>query len=117
MTLSDASSLRASRSTSKSTERNKIAAGLERGPPFSFAPGTGMLSGMDGDAQTLEREADRAAAAGQVATAAQLLERAVEAGGQNPALWIKLSAMRQASADIRGALAAIDKALELQPLD
>lgn len=69
------------------------------------------------DARLLEEQADRAAAAGQVEAARSLLEQAVAAHGAPIELWIKLSAMRKASGDLQGALAAIDRGLALSPLD
>jgi aspartyl/asparaginyl beta-hydroxylase (cupin superfamily) len=66
---------------------------------------------------TLEEQADRAAAGGQYGVARSLLEQAVESGDPSFALWNKLSAMRKASGDLQGALAAIDRALALSPLD
>jgi aspartyl/asparaginyl beta-hydroxylase (cupin superfamily) len=70
---------------------------------------------MAGD--TIEEAADRAAAAGDFARARAMLEQAVEADGDSHSLWIKLSAMRKASGDLRGALAAIDRGLAIAPLD
>lgn len=64
-----------------------------------------------------EKQADQAAAAGQFAAARSLLERAVQSDGANAALWVKLSAMSKAAGDLKGALAAIDKALAISPLD
>ena len=64
-----------------------------------------------------EQAADRAAAAGDPATAARLLDEAVAAQPDRAALWAKLSAMRRALGDGPAALAAIDRALALQPLD
>jgi len=74
-----------------------------------------MLGGMSGD--TIEEAADRAAAAGDFTTARSMLERAVEADGSNHELWMKLSAMRKASGDVNGALAALDRGLAIRPLD
>ena len=74
-----------------------------------------MLGGMSGD--TIEQAADRAAAAGDFTTARSMLERAVEADGSNHELWMKLSAMRKASGDVSGALAALDRGLAIRPLD
>jgi aspartyl/asparaginyl beta-hydroxylase (cupin superfamily) len=68
-------------------------------------------------AQTLEEQADRAAASGQYGVAKSLLEQAVNGGGSSAALWNKLSAMRKASGDLPGALAAIEQALAISPLD
>lgn len=65
----------------------------------------------------LEEQADRAAAAGEIATARSLLEQAVADDASSMGLWLKLSAMRKASGDLRGALAAIDCALAMSPLD
>ena len=64
-----------------------------------------------------ELAADRAAAAGDTASAARLLEDALAAEPDRPALWTKLSAMRRALGDGAAALAAIDRALALRPLD
>ena len=64
-----------------------------------------------------ELAADRAAAGGDPALAARLLDDAVAAEPGRVVLWIKLSAMRRASGDARGALGAIDRALGISPLD
>jgi aspartyl/asparaginyl beta-hydroxylase (cupin superfamily) len=74
-----------------------------------------MLGAMSGD--TMEQAADRAAAAGDFTTARSMLERAVEADGSSHELWMKLSAMRRASGDLNGALAALDRGLAIKPLD
>ena len=65
----------------------------------------------------MEEAADRAAAAGDFTTARFMLERAVEADGSSHELWMKLSAMRKASGDVNGALAALDRGLAIKPLD
>jgi aspartyl/asparaginyl beta-hydroxylase (cupin superfamily) len=65
----------------------------------------------------LEKQADRAAAAGDLEAALQSLEQAVEKGAPTVQLWTKLSALRRASGDIEGAIAAIERALALSPLD
>ena len=62
--------------------------------------------------ETIEQAADRAAAAGDFAGARTMLEHAVEADGSSHGLWMKLSAMRKASGDLKGALAAIDCEVE-----
>ena len=67
--------------------------------------------------ESIEQAADRAAAAGDFATARAMLERAVEADAANRELWMKLSATRKASGDVPAALAAIDRSLALEPLD
>jgi ornithine lipid ester-linked acyl 2-hydroxylase len=69
------------------------------------------------ETQALEQQADRAAAAGQFAAARSLLEQAVQTERADPGLWLKLSAMRKASGDLKGALAAIDRFLAGAPLD
>ncbi|HWI89254.1 MAG TPA: aspartyl/asparaginyl beta-hydroxylase domain-containing protein [Sphingomicrobium sp.] len=67
--------------------------------------------------ETMEQAADRAAAAGDFAAALNKLEGAVKADSSNFALWMKLSAMRKASGDVRGALAAVERSLAMSPLD
>ena len=67
--------------------------------------------------QTLEDQADQAAAAGDFLSARGLLEQLIESDGSSPNLWMKLSAMRKAAGDLSGALAAIDRALAISPLD
>ena len=69
------------------------------------------------DASHLEIEADRAAAAGNLAIAQRSLEDAVASGRSSLELWSKLSAVRRALGDDAGALVAIDRALALSPLD
>ena len=69
------------------------------------------------EARLLEEQADRAAAVGEFAAARSLLEQALKGSEGSIDLWMKLSAMRKASGDLQGALAAIDKALALSPLD
>ncbi len=61
--------------------------------------------------------ADRAASERDFAAAAHHLERAVADRDDDPLLWTKLSAMRRAGGDLGGAIAAIDRALALRPLD
>ncbi len=67
--------------------------------------------------EELEQQADRAAAAGDFRGARQMLEDAVGSGTPGRELWIKLSAMRRATGDLHGALAALDSGLALAPLD
>jgi aspartyl/asparaginyl beta-hydroxylase (cupin superfamily) len=67
--------------------------------------------------ESLETQADRAAAAGHYGAARSLLEQAVRADGSRPALWAKLSAMRKAAGDLQGALNAVDRSLAITPLD
>jgi Aspartyl/Asparaginyl beta-hydroxylase len=65
----------------------------------------------------LEEQADRAAAAGDFAAARAMLEQSARAGVAGHDLWLKLSAMCKASGDLAGALAAINRGLEISPLD
>jgi len=67
--------------------------------------------------QSLEEQADRAAAAGQFDVARSFLEQAVQGDGVTIDLWTKLSAMRKASGDLPGSLTAIEQALTISPLD
>ena len=69
------------------------------------------------ESQTLEQQADRAAAAGQFDSARTLLEQAVQSDGATLDRCVKLSAMRKASGDLRGALEAIEQGLAISPLD
>ena len=69
------------------------------------------------DVTDLERRADAAAAAGDLAAARQSLEQAVANGSSTVELWTKLSAIRRALGDVPGALAAIERALAHSPLD
>ena len=70
-----------------------------------------------GQGPTLEEKADRAAASGEFGTARSLLEQAIETDSSSADLWTKLSAMRKASGDLKGALAAVDCSLAIAPLD
>jgi aspartyl/asparaginyl beta-hydroxylase (cupin superfamily) len=67
--------------------------------------------------QAREREADRAAAAGDFVTARALLEEAALTNGSDAALWVKLSALRKVCGDPQGALIAIERSLAFHPLD
>lgn len=69
------------------------------------------------DSSNLEARADEAARAGDFARAKAFLEEAAAAGSPSPQLLSKLSAMRKVAGDARGALAALDQLLSLQPLD
>lgn len=70
-----------------------------------------------GEARTTEQQADQAAASGDYASARALLEQAVASDDHSATAWIKLSAMCKASGDLMAALAAIDRALAISPLD
>ena len=65
----------------------------------------------------LEQEADQAAASGDFRRARQVLEEAVRAQEPTRDLWVKLSAMRRATGDLHGALAALESGLAMAPLD
>ena len=65
----------------------------------------------------LETEADRAAAAGDLAAACRSLEQAAAGGNATLDLWMKLSAVRRALGNLQGAIEALDRGLALSPLD
>ena len=65
----------------------------------------------------LEGQADRAAAAGNLAAARNSLEEALNSGEGSVELWTKLGAIRRAMGDFAGAIAAVEKGLALAPLD
>jgi aspartyl/asparaginyl beta-hydroxylase (cupin superfamily) len=64
-----------------------------------------------------EAEADRAAGAGRAADARRLLDQAAAETPARLDTWLKLSAMCRATGDIGAALAAISRALTLDPLN
>jgi aspartyl/asparaginyl beta-hydroxylase (cupin superfamily) len=64
-----------------------------------------------------EEQADRAAASGDLATARLLLEQEAQSKPSDPALWLKLSALRRAGGDVAGALAAVERSLTIRPRD
>lgn len=68
------------------------------------------------DPSELEREADKAVGAGDLATAILLLERAAAAAPANFDIGMKLSALLYARGDHSAALTWIDQALSLRPL-
>jgi aspartyl/asparaginyl beta-hydroxylase (cupin superfamily) len=69
-----------------------------------------------GDPAGLEAAADRAAAAGDPATARRLLEQVTGLEPDRIDPWLKLSAMCRASGDLQAALAAVSGALRVDPL-
>ena len=71
---------------------------------------------IEREAEANEREADRAAARGDVGAAELLLARVVAADAGRIDPWLKLAAMRRALGNIAGALAAISEALKIDPL-
>src|SRR5579864_2561781 len=68
-------------------------------------------------AAALEAQADLAASAGEFLAARSFLEQAVDESDSSLRLWIKLSAMCKASGDLERARGAIERALEISPLD
>src|SRR4051812_10995172 len=64
----------------------------------------------------MEARADRAAAAGDVATARGLLEQVTALHPDRGEPWLKLTAMCRAQGDLAAALAAVSGALKLEPL-
>ena len=69
------------------------------------------------DTASISKEADRAAATGDVGRAIALLKQAAEHGRDDPALWLKMAAMQRMSGNPRAALDAVHHALALAPLD
>ena len=63
-----------------------------------------------------EDDADRAAARGDFVTAQAILSQIVAASPERVDVWLKLGATRRAGGDVPGALAAIDRALAVEPL-
>lgn len=68
-------------------------------------------------AETLEQQADAAAAVADYDSARAFLESAIAAGASSVLVYSKLSAMCKAVGDLDAALVAIDNALALSPLD
>ena len=69
------------------------------------------------DPAQLSHDADRAAAAGDIARAADLLSAAAKLDPANPALWLKLASLQRACGRARQALTSAERALALAPLD
>ena len=69
------------------------------------------------DAAQLVEGADRAAAAGDLGQATSLLEQAALLRPDDPALWMRLAAMRRGVGNPSGALDAVHKALAVNPRD
>jgi aspartyl/asparaginyl beta-hydroxylase (cupin superfamily) len=74
------------------------------------------MSEMPTEAATLEAEADRAAARGDVTAARALLEQATAAAPQRGEAWLKLAAMCRAAGAPEAALEAVSGALRVDPL-
>ncbi|HEX8572537.1 MAG TPA: aspartyl/asparaginyl beta-hydroxylase domain-containing protein [Allosphingosinicella sp.] len=72
---------------------------------------------MDSGPSPSEAEADAAAGAGRLADARRLLEAAARETPGRLETWLKLSAMCRAAGDLESALAAVSRALAIEPLD
>lgn len=72
---------------------------------------------MDAELSRAEIEADAAAQSGRIADARRLLEAAVRDTPGRLETWLKLAAMCRGTGDLDGAMAAVSRALALQPLD
>jgi len=75
-----------------------------------------MAHDLASEAAALEAEADRAAAAGDLASARALLARAVAVDAARGEAWLKLAAMCRAAGDAQAALEAVSGALRVDPL-
>jgi len=69
------------------------------------------------DVAGLVSEAERAVGSGDLRRAAGLLLEAAESRPEDPALWMKLAAMRRRTGDPHAALQAVHRALAIAPLD
>lgn len=74
-----------------------------------------MTQTLDTDTTDLETAAARAMMAGDPAEARRLLEQAVQQDGEKLDLWMSLAACRRRLGDIDAAIAAVDRALTLDP--
>lgn len=72
---------------------------------------------MDADLSPAEAQADAAAQSGRLDEAHRLLEAAVRETPRRLEAWLKLAAMCRARGDPDGAMAAVSRALALDPLD
>lgn len=72
---------------------------------------------MDAELSQAEAEADAAAQAGRLGDARRLLEAAVRETPDRLATWLKLAAMCRGTGDLAGAMAAVSRALAIDPLD
>lgn len=68
-------------------------------------------------APTLEQEAERAVASGNLRHAAVLLTRAAENRPDDADLWMKVAALQRGAGNAEAALAALHRALAISPLD
>jgi hypothetical protein len=72
---------------------------------------------MDAELSRAEAEADAAAQSGRMADARRLLEAAVRETPARLDTWLKLAAMCRGTGDLTAAMAAVSRALALDPLD
>jgi hypothetical protein len=72
---------------------------------------------MDAELSKAESQADMAAQSGRLGDARRLLEAAVVATPDRIDTWLKLAAMCRGTDDLPGAMAAVSRALALDPLD
>lgn len=72
---------------------------------------------MDAEHSRAEAEADAAAQSGRLGDARRLLEAAVRETPDRLDTWLKLGAMCRGTGDLAGAMAAVSRALTLDPLD
>ncbi|HEY0311163.1 MAG TPA: aspartyl/asparaginyl beta-hydroxylase domain-containing protein [Allosphingosinicella sp.] len=72
---------------------------------------------MDAPLSAAETQADAAAGAGRAAEARRLLEAAVSETPDRAEAWLKLAAMCRATGDLQAGLAAVARALAIDPLD
>ena len=72
---------------------------------------------MDAELSQAETQADMAAQSGRLADARRLLEAAAVATPDRIETWLKLAAMCRGTGDLPGAMAAVSRALALDPLD
>jgi len=79
--------------------------------------GTRHNGGVSEVPSTAEDQADAAAAAGRAAEARRLLEAAVQETPERAPAWLKLAAMCRAGGDLPAGLAAVGRALAINPLD
>ena len=69
------------------------------------------------DAPTLEQEAERAVATGDLQRAAALLTKVAVSRPGDPELWMKVAALQRGSGNSEAALDALHRALAISPLD
>ena len=77
--------------------------------PLLLAPSSADKANVN-DSSALEGRADREAASGNLQLARQSLEEALRVGPVSVELWAKLGAIRRATGDLQGALAAVEQA-------